>query len=78
VLAHLPADLLTKLRDLHARGIPIIFDWAFFHFTAGMAVRNLCRERLSDNELAAFCSFGGDWDTAILGYSQLSGRGASE
>lgn len=23
VLAHFPADLLVKLRDLHARGIPI-------------------------------------------------------
>jgi DNA invertase Pin-like site-specific DNA recombinase len=41
VLAHLPADLLAKLRDLHARGIPISTDNAFFHFGGGMAVRNL-------------------------------------
>jgi hypothetical protein len=30
--AHLPDNLLTKLRDLHARGIPIGSDDAFFHF----------------------------------------------
>jgi hypothetical protein len=46
VVAHLPDNLLTKLRDLHARGIPISSDDAFFHFGGGMAVRNLCRERL--------------------------------
>jgi hypothetical protein len=67
VLAHLPGALLTELRDLHARGIPISFDKAFFHFTVGMEVRNLCRERLSDNELAAFCSLGGNWDSCYIG-----------
>ena len=41
VAANLPDDLLTKLRDLHARGIPISSDDAFFHFGGGMAVRNL-------------------------------------
>jgi hypothetical protein len=30
---------------------------AFFHFGDGMAVRNLCRERLSDDELAALLPF---------------------
>jgi hypothetical protein len=39
VAAHLPADILAKLRDLHARGIPISSDPAFFHFGGGMAVR---------------------------------------
>jgi hypothetical protein len=67
VLAHLPADALSKLRDLHARGIPIGLDPAFFHFGGGMAVRNLCRERLSDDELAACCPFGGDWDNCYIG-----------
>jgi hypothetical protein len=38
VLAKLPADLLAKLRDLHARGVPIGSDDAFFHFGGGMAV----------------------------------------
>jgi hypothetical protein len=33
----------------------------------GMAVRNLCRERLSDDELAACCGFGGDWDNCYIG-----------
>jgi len=67
VLDNLPADLLTKLCDLHARGIPISSDNAFFHFGGGMAVRNLCRERLSDNELAVFLPFGGDWDNCYIG-----------
>ena len=33
---------------------------AFFHFGDGMAVWNLCRERLSDDELAACCV--GGWN----------------
>jgi hypothetical protein len=64
---NLPADLLTKLCGLHARGIAISSDNAFFHFGGGMAVRNLCRERLSDHELAAFVPFGGDWDNCYIG-----------
>jgi hypothetical protein len=67
VAAQLPADLLAKLRDLHARGIPIDSDPAFFHFGGGMAVRNLCRERLTDDELASYCRFGGDWDRCYIG-----------
>ena len=70
VLAHLPADLLAKLRDLHARGLPISSDNAFFHFGGGMAIRNLCRERLSDDELKACCPLvigGGDWDDYYIG-----------
>lgn len=66
VVANLPDDLLTKLRDLHARGIPISSDDAFFHFGGGLAVRNLCRERLGDKELAAFI-FLGDWDGCYIG-----------
>ena len=66
VLAHLPAELMAKLRDLHARGVPIESDPAFFHFGGGMAVRNPCRERLSDKELAAYCLFG-DWDGCYIG-----------
>src|SRR4051812_30004746 len=41
VTANLPAELLAKLRDLHARGIPISTDDGFFHFGGGMTVRNL-------------------------------------
>ena len=67
VAARLPAKILAKLRDLHARGIPIDSDPAFFHFGGGMAVRNLCRERLSDDELAACCGLGGDWDNCYIG-----------
>src|SRR6267142_2907096 len=66
VLAHLPADLLAKWRDQHARGVCIGSDDSFFHFGGGMAVRNLCRERLSDDELAAYCLFG-DWDGCYIG-----------
>ena len=66
VAAHLPDEILAKLRDLHARGIPISSDPAFFHFGGGMAVRNLCRERLSDDELAAHC-FLGNWDDCYIG-----------
>jgi len=67
VVANLPAELMAKLRDLHARGVSIESDPAFFHFGGGMAVRNLCRERLSDDELAACCRFGGDWDNCYIG-----------
>jgi hypothetical protein len=67
VAAHLPAEILAKLRDLHARGNLIGSDPAFFNFGGGMAVRNLCRERLSDDELAACCGFGGDWDNCYIG-----------
>jgi hypothetical protein len=67
VAARLPAKILAKLRDLHARGISISSDGAFFHFGGGMAVRNLCRERLSDDGLAACCGLGGDWDNCYIG-----------
>jgi hypothetical protein len=67
VAARLPAKILAKLRDLHARGIPIDSDPAFFHFGGGLAVRNLCRERLSDDDLAACCGLGGDWDNCYIG-----------
>jgi hypothetical protein len=53
VSANLPDDLVAKLRELLARGLPISDDDAFFHFGAGMVVRNLCREQLRDAELAA-------------------------
>jgi hypothetical protein len=65
--ARLPAKILAKLRDLRTRGIPISSDPAFFHFGGGLAVRNLCRERLSDDELAACCGLGGDWDNCYIG-----------
>lgn len=66
VAAHLPAEMLARVRDLYARGIPISSDPAFFHFGGGMTIRNLCRERLSDADLAAHCLFG-DWDTCYIG-----------
>jgi hypothetical protein len=66
VAARLPAKILAKLYDLHARGIPISSDPAFFHFGGGLAVRNLCRERLNDRDLAACCLFG-DWDSCYIG-----------
>jgi hypothetical protein len=34
VAGRLPAKTLAKFRDLHARGISISFDPAFFHFGA--------------------------------------------
>src|SRR4051812_28213586 len=66
VATRLPAKILAKLRDLHARGARISSDPAFFHFGGGMAVRNLCRERLNDRDLAACCPFG-DWDRCYIG-----------
>ncbi|MET3333151.1 hypothetical protein ABIF61_001675 [Bradyrhizobium japonicum] len=67
VAAHLPAEMLARVRGLYARGINISSDPEFFHFGAGMVVRNLCRERLSDDELVIYCPFGGDWDHCYLG-----------
>ena len=66
VVANLPAELMAKLRDLHARGIPIESDPAFFHFGAGLAVRNLCREQLTDDELEAY-GFLCNWDECYVG-----------
>jgi hypothetical protein len=63
----LPAKLLAKLRDLHAGAISINSAPAFSHFGGRMAVRNLCRQRLSDDELAACCGLGGDWDNCYIG-----------
>src|SRR4029077_16016938 len=67
VAARLAAKILAKLRDLHARGIPIRSDPAFFHFGGGMAIRNLCRERLSDDDLAACGGLRADWDNCYIG-----------
>lgn len=67
VAAHLPVEIQEKLRDLHARGVSISTDPAFFHFGGGMTVRNLCRERLSDDELAACGGLGADWDSCYVG-----------
>jgi hypothetical protein len=67
VAARLPDKILRKLRDLHARGIPIGSDDAFFHFGGGMAVRNLCRERLGDRDLSVYAGLGGDWDNCYIG-----------
>src|SRR5258707_15720015 len=82
VLAHLPADLLTKWRDQHARGVCIGSDDPFFHFGAGMAVRNLCREQVptASWKPVGSCSIG---TTAIaacasrLPLRRLGGRRAS-
>jgi hypothetical protein len=53
-----PPDLYfaTHRRDQYARGVVIGSVELFFHFGAGMAVRNLCREQLSDAELGAYCT----------------------
>lgn len=67
VAASLPADILAKLRDLHARGMAISSDPSFFHFGGGLVVRNLCRERLTDTQLAAHGDFGVDWDNCYIG-----------
>jgi hypothetical protein len=67
VAARLPAKSRAKLHELHARGLPISSDPAFFHFGGGLSVRNLCRQRLSDNELAACGGLGGDWDSCYIG-----------
>ncbi|MDO9562891.1 MAG: hypothetical protein Q7J60_14835 [Bradyrhizobium sp.] len=67
VAARLPKKILAKLRDLHARGVSIASDDAFFHFGGGIAVRNLCRDRLGDRDLAAYAGLGGDWDNCYIG-----------
>jgi hypothetical protein len=57
---------MAKLRDLHSGGKSISSDPACFHFGGGMAVRNLCREQLTDGELAAH-GFGCNWDNCYIG-----------
>jgi len=62
-----------------AVGIPISFDSAFFHFGGGMIVWSLCRERLPDDELAAYCPFGGGWDDCYVGVlAAIAGEPACE
>ncbi len=66
VSAHLPADMLAKLRQARTLGTAISADPAFFHFGGGMIVRNLCRERLGDDKLAIYCGLGGNWDSCYV------------
>jgi hypothetical protein len=66
VAAHLPAETLAKLRDLHVRGDAIGEDPEFFHFGGGMAIRNLCRQAVTDEELAAHGVWG-EWDCYYVG-----------
>jgi hypothetical protein len=66
VLARLPPELVAKLRHLHISGTSANFDPAFFHFGNGLVVRNLCRQRLSDDALAAH-GFGCNWDSCYGG-----------
>lgn len=46
-------EVLAKWRDQHARGMRIGSDDPMFHFGVGMAVRNACRDQLTDGELPA-------------------------
>lgn len=45
--------VLEKWRDQHRRGMRIGSDDPMFHFGVGMAVRNACRDQLTDGELPA-------------------------
>lgn len=65
VLAHLPPELIARLRDSHISGKSANSDPAFFHFGGGLAVRNLCRERLSDHALAGY-GFCCNWDNCYV------------
>jgi hypothetical protein len=47
---HAP-DMLAKWRDQHDRGVRIGSDDPMFHLQAGMTVRNVCRDQLTDEEL---------------------------
>ena len=46
-----PAEVLDRWRDQHRRGMRIGSDDPAFHFGVAMAVRNACREQLTDMEL---------------------------
>jgi hypothetical protein len=72
VAAHLPAELVAKLRDLHAHGTPVGSDPAFFHFGGGLVVRNLCRERLMTTNWQPAAALAPIGTTAISGCSQRS------
>lgn len=49
--AHVPADVLRKWKAQHTAGEGIGDDDPFFHHGAGMAVRNVLRKQLLDEEL---------------------------
>jgi hypothetical protein len=61
VAANVPDNLLTKWRDQHARGVEVGSDEPTFHLGVGLNVRNLCRERLPDADMAAY-GLWGEWD----------------
>lgn len=46
-------EVLEKWRDQHKRGIRIGSDDPMFHLGVGMAIRNACRDQLTDGELPA-------------------------
>jgi hypothetical protein len=51
LLDGLPDEVLGRWRDQHARGVRIGSDDPFFHLGVGMAIRNACREQLTDMQL---------------------------
>jgi hypothetical protein len=79
----LPLEVLTRWQDQHRRGMRIGSDDPFFHLGVGIAVRNACREQLTDLELPSVtvdhegkpynCSTlpnagaGGNWDDYYFG-----------
>lgn len=80
LLDKLPAEVLARWRDQHARGICIGSDDPMFHLGVGMVVRNVCRDQLTDGELplvtvdheghpyntSSNCP-GGNWDDYYFG-----------
>jgi hypothetical protein len=66
VAARLPAKVLAKLRDLHARGISIGSDDAFYHF-GGVLPSETFAEIGSMIGIWQPAGLGGDWDNCYIG-----------
>lgn len=64
-------DLLDRWRDQVAQGIEVGSDSPGFHFSGGMAIRNMCRQVMSDDELPPvrqpFGEMSSNWDDYYIG-----------
>ncbi len=69
--AHVTPELLARWKKEHAAGHEIGWGEPFFHFGAGMAVRNILRRQYLDEELPPVKQPAGEmasnWDDYYMG-----------
>jgi hypothetical protein len=78
VEAHLPTDILETLRDLHAHGLPISDDDAFFHFGGGWSSGTFAESGWMTTNWQPAGAWAPIGTTAISAYSPRSLRNGSK